>query len=100
MDGSDVRKGPEVDQGVAVRVLYFARLREALGRDSERFALPPGVTTVAALRAHLQRRGGAWAVELAASKPVRVAVNQDVATDATPIRADDEVAFFPPVTGG
>jgi molybdopterin synthase sulfur carrier subunit len=100
MDNSDVYKGVAVEQGPAVRVLYFARLKEALGRDAERLALPPDVTTVAALREHLQGRGGAWAAELAAGKTVRVAVNQDMATGDTRIQAGDEVAFFPPVTGG
>jgi molybdopterin synthase sulfur carrier subunit len=100
MDSSDVYKGLAAEQGAGVRVLYFARLKEALGRDMEQFPLPQDVTTVAALRAHLQGRGGAWASELAPGKAVRVAVNQDMATGDTPIRAGDEVAFFPPVTGG
>ncbi len=100
MDDSDLYQGPAVEQEPAVRVLYFARLKEALGRDLERLPLPPGVDTVAALRAHLQARGGVWASELAPGKPVRVAVNQDIASGETHIRAGDEVAFFPPVTGG
>ena len=100
MDSSDVYKGLPAEQGSGVRVLYFARLKEALGRDSERFALPPGVSTVAGLRDHLQSRGGAWAKELAPGRAVRVAVNQDMATADTPIEAGDEIAFFPPVTGG
>jgi molybdopterin synthase sulfur carrier subunit len=48
----------------------------------------------------LRARGGAWERELAAGRPVRAAVNQDMATPATPVRDGDEVAFFPPVTGG
>jgi molybdopterin synthase sulfur carrier subunit len=100
MDNSDLYQGLAVEQQSAVRVLYFARLKEVLGRDAERLALPPGVDTVAALRAHLQGRGGVWASELAPGKPVRVAVNQDMATGETRVRAGDEVAFFPPVTGG
>src|SRR5512134_3668800 len=95
MDNSELYKGLAAEQGSAVRVLYFARLKEALGRDAERFALPADVTTVAALRVHLQARGGAWASELAPGKAVRVAVNQDMATGDTPIQPGDEVAFFP-----
>ena len=83
-----------------VKLLYFARLREDLGTGAEEMALPPGVTTVAGLRAHLMARGGAWASVLANGKALRVAVNQDMAEPTTPITAGDEVAFFPPVTGG
>jgi len=52
------------------------------------------------LRAHLRSRGGAWEAELAAEKPVRAAVNQDMAQADTVLADGDEVAFFPPVTGG
>jgi molybdopterin synthase sulfur carrier subunit len=83
-----------------LKLLYFARLREDLGTGVEELALPAGVTTVAGLRAHLIGRGGTWASALANGKALRVAVNQDMAEPSTPIRAGDEVAFFPPVTGG
>jgi len=86
--------------GITVTVLYFARLREALGRSSEEVALPGGRPTVAALRAHLRARGGPWEAELTADKPVRAAVNQDMAKADTVLADRDEVAFFPPVTGG
>jgi molybdopterin synthase sulfur carrier subunit len=85
---------------VKVRVLYFASLREALGRDVEDLELPAGVATIAALRSHLRTRGGAWADALAEAKLLRAAVNQDMAQPAAAIKAGDEVAFFPPVTGG
>jgi sulfur-carrier protein len=83
-----------------VKLLYFARLREDLGTSTEEVALPEGVTTVASLRAHLMARGGPWASVLANGKALRVAVNQDMADPATPVKPGDEVAFFPPVTGG
>ncbi len=83
-----------------VTILYFARLREALGRASEQIALPAGVCDLEALRALLRQRGGAWAVEMADGKPVRAAVNQDLARGDTRIGDGDEIAFFPPVTGG
>ncbi len=83
-----------------ITVLYFARLREALGTGSERFALPQSVCDLDALRAHLIARGGAWAAELGENKAVRAAVNQNVASGDTRIADGDEVAFFPPVTGG
>jgi molybdopterin synthase sulfur carrier subunit len=83
-----------------VKLLFFARLREDLGTSVEDLALPAEITTVAGLRAHLMARGGAWASVLANGKALRVAVNQDMADPATPVKAGDEVAFFPPVTGG
>jgi molybdopterin synthase sulfur carrier subunit len=83
-----------------IRVLYFAGLKEALGSASEDFELPQGVHTVAALRERLRSRGGAWEKVLAASRAVRVAVNQEIAGPESRIAPGDEVAFFPPVTGG
>jgi len=83
-----------------VTVLYFARLRETLGKGSEQIALPANVRDLEGLRALLVTRGGAWEQELAPSKPVRAAVNQAMAVGDTQIADGDEVAFFPPVTGG
>ena len=83
-----------------ITILYFARLREALGTASEEIALPDGVRDLAGLRGLLTSRGGAWSAELAGDRAVRAAVNQDVARGETPISDGDEIAFFPPVTGG
>jgi molybdopterin synthase sulfur carrier subunit len=83
-----------------VKVLYFASLREQLGIPGEEIELPAGVGTVAALRSHLRGRGGAWELALAETKLVRMAVNQDMAPPTAALKAGDEVAFFPPVTGG
>ncbi len=91
---------PDDSRIATVEVLYFARLREAFGRASESLGLPIEVRTVRDLTAWLRGRGDAWERELAPSKPVRVAVNQDMAEPDTPVRDGDEVAFFPPVTGG
>ena len=85
---------------MSVKLLYFAALREQLGCADETLALPEGVSTVADLRAHLMTRGGAWQTSLAATRALRVAVNQVMARPGTPVKAGDEVAFFPPVTGG
>lgn len=82
-----------------LKVMYFARLREELGRGSEEFALGSDIGTVGALMARLASRGGAWHA-LAFEGNLRVAVNQDIADAATSLKAGDEVAFFPPVTGG
>jgi molybdopterin synthase sulfur carrier subunit len=83
-----------------VKLVYLARLREDLGTAGEELTLPSGVTTVAGLRAHLMTRGGQWASVLANGKALRVAVNQEMADPTSPIETGDEVAFFPPVTGG
>ena len=83
-----------------VTVLYFARLRETLGQSSEQIALPGAVRDLEGLRAMLVARGGAWQEELAPHRPVRAAVNQAMAVGDAPVRDGDEVAFFPPVTGG
>ena len=83
-----------------ITVLYFARLREALGRGSEQIALPPEIRDLEGLRALLVARGGAWQEELAPNKPVRAAVNQAMAIGDAPVSDGDEIAFFPPVTGG
>jgi len=85
---------------VKVKVLFFASLREQLGTAAEEIELPAGIATVAGLRAHLSERGISWKAALSEGKPVRAAVNQDVASPAAPLNPGDEVAFFPPVTGG
>ncbi|MCZ7654899.1 MAG: molybdopterin converting factor subunit 1 [Rhodocyclaceae bacterium] len=82
-----------------VRILYFAGLREAVGLSNEQIALPAGVGSVGQLHAHLAARGGAWEV-LATTKNLRAAVNQQMVAMETPLQDGDEVAFFPPVTGG
>jgi molybdopterin synthase sulfur carrier subunit len=86
--------------GTTISLVYLARLREAFGAASERMEAPPQVKTVGALRAWLASRGGVWAAELAPGRAVRIAVNHDLAGPETPISAGDEVAIFPPVTGG
>jgi molybdopterin synthase sulfur carrier subunit len=83
-----------------VTVLYFARLREALGRDRETLELPAGVTTVGELRGWLVARGSPWAEAFAEIRRIRAAVAQEMATDETPLGDGADVAFFPPVTGG
>lgn len=83
-----------------ITVLYFARLRETFGMASENMALPDDVASLEGVRATLAARGGVWAHELAPGRAFRAAVNQDIASADTAVKAGDEVAFFPPVTGG
>jgi molybdopterin synthase sulfur carrier subunit len=82
---------------VSVKVLYFAGLKEALGMAGESVELPAGVATVGALRDWLVAQGRE---KLASAKNLRCAVNQDMAGLDAPVREGDEIAFFPPVTGG
>jgi molybdopterin synthase sulfur carrier subunit len=83
-----------------VQVVYLARLRECFGTAGERVALPEGVGTVAEFRRWLALRGGVWATELAPERAVRFALNHDVVGPQAPVAPGDEVALFPPVTGG
>jgi molybdopterin synthase sulfur carrier subunit len=83
-----------------IRVLYFARLKEALGTGSEQVPWVSGLHDVGSLVEWLRSRGGVWAEELAPGRAVRVAVNQQMAGYDAPVSDGDEVAFFPPVTGG
>jgi molybdopterin synthase sulfur carrier subunit len=85
---------------VKVKVLYFASLREQVGKGAEEVELPAGAATLGALREFLIARGGAWQSSLGGNKSVRMAVNQDMAPATAVLAAGDEVAFFPPVTGG
>ncbi|MCX7163039.1 MAG: molybdopterin converting factor subunit 1 [Rhodocyclales bacterium] len=82
-----------------VKILFFAGLREALGVGAESLALPADVGTVGALRGHLAARGEPWSA-LATAKNLRAAVNQQMVGPEAAIKTGDEVAFFPPVTGG
>jgi molybdopterin synthase sulfur carrier subunit len=83
-----------------VTLLYFASLRESLGCSREQLALPSGNATVSMVVEALRNRDGRWTEAFAPGKTWRVAVNQQMADLATPVKAGDEVAFFPPVTGG
>ena len=91
---------PSDSRIATIEVLYFARLREAFGREREQVELPGDIQDVAGLTEWLRSRGEPWERELAPGKPVRIAVNQDMAAADTLIGNGDEVAFFPPVTGG
>lgn len=82
-----------------VKLLFFASLREKLGVSAEALPLPLGPVNVASLRVSLAERGAPWTV-LLDDKNIRVAVNQVMAAADSVIVEGDEVAFFPPVTGG
>ena len=81
-----------------VQLRYFAAIREALGKGSE--PMDTQATTLAALRAELVARGGAYADVLAPGRAVRVALNQAMSDESASLIEGAEVGFFPPVTGG
>ncbi|MCP3868040.1 MAG: molybdopterin converting factor subunit 1 [Gammaproteobacteria bacterium] len=83
-----------------IKILYFARLREQLGAESEELA--PGAQTrnIEAVIKLLRSRGGEWAQAFSGEHPVLMALNQEVVGPDSEIEDGDEVAFFPPVTGG
>ena len=83
-----------------VRVLYFAALRERVGRSEETVDVPADVNRVGELRRWLAARGEPWATAFAETRRVRAAVDQSMATESAELHENVEVAFFPPVTGG
>lgn len=83
----------------SLNLRYFASLREALNVAEEDFEFSERIESVADLRQVLALRGGEWS-RLVSVKNLRCAVNKNVASDSTVLHDGDEVAFFPPVTGG
>lgn len=83
-----------------IKVLYFARIKEALNFSTEEITLPNGDITVTALKNYLSARGETWANLFNGKQIVRAAINHQLVDDLAQIKAGDEVAFFPPVTGG
>ena len=83
-----------------MKILYFAWLREKTGVAEEDATPPGGTQDVAALIEWLKGRGGGFAEAFEDLSVVRVAVNQEYVKLDHPVAPGDEVAFFPPVTGG
>lgn len=83
-----------------MKILYFSWLRERTGTSEEDIPLPEGVANVGALADWLKARGGGFAAAFADTAQIRVAVNLEHVGLDHPVSDGDEVAFFPPVTGG
>ena len=83
-----------------MRILYFAWLRQKTGIDSEEIEMPSHITDVAGLIEWLKERNENFAEALSDFESIRVAVNQEFAEPDAPVTQGDEVAIFPPMTGG
>ncbi|MBX9675359.1 MAG: molybdopterin converting factor subunit 1 [Methylotenera sp.] len=83
-----------------IKVLYFARIKEAVNYSTEEVDLPDNVLTITALKNWLALRGEVWANLFDGKQVVRAAINHTLVDDLAAIQDHDEVAFFPPVTGG
>ena len=81
-------------------LLYFASLRERLECPIERVEMPESVGTVAGVVAQLRSRGGPWDEAFGSGRTWRISVNQRMGALDSPVAEGDEIAFFPPVTGG
>ena len=83
-----------------VKLIYFAWVRERIGKAEETLDLPAGIATVADLVAWLKARGPEYAHAFARPDVIRAAINQAHVKPAASIAGAREIAFFPPVTGG
>lgn len=81
-----------------IKILFFAQLREMLELEILEYPMPKSIS-VAQLKIQLAGKGGRWQL-MFAEQEVLVAVNQVIRDDGSVLKAGDEVAFFPPVTGG
>ena len=83
-----------------VRLMYFAWVRERIGRAEERLDVPASIVTVADLLAWLKERGPEYAHAFARPEIIRAAIDQTHVKPQSAIAGAREIAFFPPVTGG
>lgn len=83
-----------------MKILYFSWVRQKIGRGEEEMKLPTGVETVAELLALLRGRGGGYSEAFSDPARLRAACNQEHVDFGSRIQDGDEIAFFPPVTGG
>ena len=83
-----------------IAVHYFASIRESLGIEHENIELPEGVDSIDKLITHLSEKNGQRWEEVLNAGPVMVAVNHEMTDRSAALQEGDEVAFFPPVTGG
>ena len=87
-----------MDQNITI--LYFAWIKSELGKASDQITLPPSVGNARSLVGHLSAKGSPYAEVFSNPEKMWVAINKNRAEWEQPLHAGDEVAFFPPVTGG
>jgi molybdopterin synthase sulfur carrier subunit len=83
-----------------MKVLYFARVRQMVGKSEEEIDIPAGIATIGALIDWLKARDEGYAHAFADLRVVRAAIDQAHVPLDAPINGAREIAFFPPVTGG
>ena len=83
-----------------MQILYFGWVRSRIGTAAETIELPDGIHDIASLVEHLRTRGGGYAHAFEDAAAIRAAVNQEIARPDAPVVDEDEIAFFPPMTGG
>src|SRR5439155_2308215 len=94
------RRPAALDRGLSVKLLYFAWVRERVGKPEEDVELPAGVATVSDLIDWLRRRGEEYAYAFENPKVIRAAIDRAHVKVDTAIAGAREIAFFPPMTGG
>ncbi len=85
---------------MTVKLVYFAWVRERIGRQEETIDLPAEVRTVSDLLSHLRGRGEGYETALQAPEAIRVAIDRQHALHEAPVAGAREIALFPPMTGG
>jgi molybdopterin synthase sulfur carrier subunit len=83
-----------------MNIIYFALIRENIGKSSDTIDLTSDITTVQKLIEHLETKGEKYEVAFAQPDLIRVAVNQEYVNLDHPVTNTDEIAIFPPMTGG
>ena len=83
-----------------MKILYFAWLRQRIGTGEETVDLPDGVVTAEGLVDWLRGRGPGYEEAFRDTSAIKLAINQEFADLTAAVAENDEVAFFPPVTGG
>jgi sulfur-carrier protein len=83
-----------------MKILYFAKFRQIVGRGHDELDVPSGITTVGALVDYLKGRDDGIAAAFADMRTLKVAINQTHASLDASLDGATEIAFFPPVTGG
>ncbi len=85
---------------MAVKLVYFAWVRERIGKQEEDIDLPAGVATVSDLLSHLKERGEGYEAALQSPEVIRVAIDRQHAAHDASVAQAREIALFPPMTGG